>query len=84
MLAALRCLDALHEQLGQSLEAGRPADVHLSSPELCDDGSDPGERHQQAFTSSMALMRRLLEDAQVGGMLFGQCDISLIFPFRQM
>lgn len=70
VLAALRCLDALHEQLGQSHEAGRAADVHLSSPELCEDGCDPGERHQQAFTSSMALMRRLLEDAQVGGRFF--------------
>jgi hypothetical protein len=79
VLAALRCLDALHEQLGQSHEAGRPADVHLSSPELCEDGFDPGERHQLAVTSSMALMRRLLEDAQVGASFyFGVCDLCFL------
>jgi len=58
-------LDLLHEQLGQSLEAGRPADLDLSSADLCDDGSDASDTHQQAFSTSMALMRRLLEDAQV-------------------
>ncbi|CAB3376491.1 Hypothetical predicted protein [Cloeon dipterum] len=65
VIRSLRCLDALHEQIGQSLEAGRPADVHLSNPSsVCDDGSEDGDRNQQAFSSSMALMRRLLEDAQ--------------------
>jgi hypothetical protein len=67
-VAAIQALVSLNEQISTSLALpdgeGEP-DFQRPSPRQLQDGGSVACRQQQALDSSMALMRRLLVDAQV-------------------
>lgn len=67
-VAAIQALVSLNEQISTSLvlpDTEQETDFQHQSPHQLQDGGSVASRQQQAFDSSMALMRRLLVDAQV-------------------
>jgi hypothetical protein len=67
-VAAIQALVSLNEQISTSLalsESDNRKDCPHPSPPQLHDGGSVASRQQQALDSSMALMRRLLVDAQV-------------------
>jgi hypothetical protein len=67
-VAAIQALVSLNEQISTSLvssDTEQQADFQHRSPHHPQDGGSVASHEQQAFDSSVALMRRLLVDAQV-------------------
>jgi hypothetical protein len=67
-VAAIQALVSLNEQISTSLalpDGEEEPDFQRPSPRQLQDGGSVACRQQQALDSSMALMRRLLVDAQV-------------------
>ena len=67
-VAAIQALVSLNEQISTSLalsDGDKRTDCPHPSPPTLHDGGSVASRQQQALDSSMALMRRLLVDAQV-------------------
>jgi hypothetical protein len=67
-VAAIQALVSLNEQISTSLalsDSDKRTDCQHPSPPQLHDGGSVASRQQQALDSSMALMRRLLVDAQV-------------------
>jgi hypothetical protein len=67
-VAAIQALVSLNEQISNSLglsDGDKRTDCPHPSPPQFHDGGSVASRKQQALDSSMALMRRLLVDAQV-------------------
>lgn len=67
-VAAIQALVSLNEQISTSLalpDGEEEPDFQRPSPRQLQDGGSVASRQQQALDSSMALMRRLLVDAQV-------------------
>jgi hypothetical protein len=67
-VAAIQALVSLNEQISTSLalpDGAEEPDFERPSPRRLQDGGSVACRQQQALDSSMALMRRLLVDAQV-------------------
>ncbi|GFG34581.1 hypothetical protein Cfor_10337, partial [Coptotermes formosanus] len=74
----IQALVSLNEQISTSLglsDGDKRTDCQHPSPPQLHDGGSVASRQQQAFDSSMALMRRLLVDAQV----ITFCKYVLIF-----
>ncbi|XP_069683898.1 kazrin isoform X2 [Periplaneta americana] len=64
---AIQALVSLNEQISSSLvfsDGDQQLDFQQTSPRQLQDGGNVASRQQHAFDSSMALMRRLLVDAQ--------------------
>jgi hypothetical protein len=81
-VAAIQALVSLNEQISASLalpDAEEEPDFQRPSPRQLQDGGSVASRQQQAVDSSMALMRRLLVDAQVTTVYI----ISIAFPLSQ-